>query len=54
MKTIVTREAAARRTARTSNTPHAVTAPNTPKAPDQVWPGFTRAQLRDLVIEQIG
>lgn len=54
MKTIVNREAATRRELRTPKSPRAAMAPTFAKSPEQVYPGFTRAQLRDLVIEQIG
>jgi hypothetical protein len=54
MKTIVNRETATRREPRMSPTPRVVTMPASSRHLDQVWPGFTRAQLRDLVIDQIG
>ena len=54
MKTTVTREAAHRRQPRMQSS----TRPATPPAPraqsDWAWPGFTRAELRDHIIEQIG
>ncbi len=53
MKTTVTRKAA------TKSAPHMpstfrTTTPARSAQPDWVWPGLTRAQLRDIVIEQIG
>jgi hypothetical protein len=54
MKTTITREAAVRRKPRTASPSRApiTPAPRTPS--DWVWPGLTRAQLRDIVIDQIG
>jgi hypothetical protein len=52
MKTTVTREAAAKRAPRMMSTTK--TSPTRSAQPDWVWPGLTRAQLRDIVIEQIG
>lgn len=53
MKTTVTRKAA------TKSAPHMpstfrATKPARPAQTDWVWPGLTRAQLRDIVIDQIG
>lgn len=47
-----TREAADRRPPHTPVAP--VRAPSVPAQTDWVWPGMTRAELRELVIEQIG
>jgi hypothetical protein len=57
MKTVTIREAADRREPRSTRTTartttHASTLPRS--QPDWVFPGMTRAQMRDLVIEQIG
>lgn len=55
MKTTATREAAARRQARTPAPQRAAHKPahKTAQA-DWAWPGVTRAQLRDHIIEMIG
>lgn len=50
MKTTVTREAAKRAPRMPTHIP---TRP-VRQAQAEVWPGLTRAQLRDIVIEQIG
>lgn len=52
MKTTVTRDAAAKRAPRMISTTK--TSPVRPTQSDWVWPGLTRAQLRDIVIDQIG
>lgn len=52
MKTTFTREAAASYAPRPQKTARAMTAPVA--ARDYAWPGITRAQLRDHIIEQIG
>ncbi len=55
MKTTVTREAAVRRHEPRALSPSRNPVPPTPRAAsDWVWPGLTRAQLRDIVIDQIG
>lgn len=56
MKTIVTREAAAKRAPRTTSSFHTATPPARPlqSQADWAWPGLTRAELREHVIEQIG
>lgn len=53
MKTTVTREAA-KRAPRMNATIRTNTPPTRSAQSDWVWPGLTRAQLRDIVIEQIG
>jgi len=53
MQTTKTREAADRRTPH-SPAPRAQTAHRAPVQTDWAWPGMTRAQLRELVIDQIG
>jgi hypothetical protein len=50
MKTTTLRETAKRAARMTART---FTPPARP-AQAEVWPGLTRAQLRDIVIEQIG
>jgi hypothetical protein len=54
MKTTVTREAAIRREPRNATPSHAKTSSTRPAASDWVWPGLTRAELRAIVIDQIG
>lgn len=54
MKTTVTREAAAKRAPRMNSSFATKSSPVRPAQSDWVWPGLTRAQLRDIVIEQIG
>jgi hypothetical protein len=54
MKTTITREAAIRRTPRKSSPTQAKTPSTRPAASDWVWPGLTRADLRAIVIDQIG
>jgi hypothetical protein len=54
MKTTVTREAVAKRTPRKTTSIRTNTAPTRAAQSDWVWPGLTRAQLRDIVIDQIG
>lgn len=54
MKTNVTEKAAAKR-ARRMTSPSTTPNPTTHSNPsDWVWPGLTRAQLREIVIDQIG
>ncbi|WP_454715232.1 hypothetical protein [Caulobacter segnis] len=53
MKTTVTREAAKRAPRKTTSI-RTNTAPTRAAQSDWVWPGLTRAQLRDIVIDQIG
>lgn len=52
MKTTVTREAATRRDPRFTAPTRAKT--SKPAQTEWAWPGLTRAQLRDHVIEMIG
>ncbi len=52
MKTNVTRKAATKSAPHMTSTFRTMTP--TRKAPAEVWPGLTRAQLRDIVIDQIG
>ncbi|USQ95005.1 hypothetical protein [Caulobacter sp. RL271] len=54
MKTTVTREAAIRSEPRKSSPSHAKPSSTRPAASDWVWPGLTRAELRAIVIDQIG
>lgn len=54
MKTTATREAAVQREPRKSSPVHAKTSSTRPAASDWVWPGLTRAELRAIVIDQIG
>lgn len=54
MKTTVIRETAAQRAPRKTATLHTITPPTRAAQSDWVWPGLTRAQLRDIVIDQIG
>lgn len=49
-----TRGTADRRPSRILATPAAPQARAAPAQTDFVWPGMTRAQLREMVIEQIG
>ncbi len=53
MKTNVTRKPAVKSAPRMPSTFHAAT-PARPVQSDWAWPGLTRAELRALVIEQIG
>lgn len=53
MKTTVTRAAAAKRAPRMISTTTKTSSARSAQ-PDWVWPGLTRAQLRDIVIDQIG
>lgn len=52
MKTIMTREAAPKRAPRMPNLAHKT--PTHRQVQTEVWPGLTRAQLREIVIDQIG
>jgi|GEM_PF-2546883 len=54
MQTLKTRERSDRRAAQTLMAPPASPARRAPAQTDVVWPGMTRAQLREMVIEQIG
>lgn len=54
MKTNVTREAAHRRAPRNASPTQTTTSSTRPAASDWVWPGLTRADLRAIVIDQIG
>jgi len=54
MKTTVTREAAVRREPRKSSPDQTKISSTRPAASDWVWPGLTRAELRAIVIDQIG
>lgn len=54
MHTLKTRETAERRAPRTPMAPTPKMARRAPAQTDEVWPGMTRAQLREMVIEQIG
>jgi hypothetical protein len=58
MKTNVTRAAALHRAPRISSptqSPSRTAQPTSrPAATDWAWPGLTRAELREMVIEQIG
>lgn len=53
MKTTVIRETAKRAPRKTASIRTTV-APTRAAQSDWVWPGLTRAQLRDIVIDQIG
>lgn len=53
MHTTKAREAAERRS-QTQPAPRNHTPRRAPVQTDWVWPGMTRAQLREMVIEQIG
>lgn len=54
MKTTVTRETHAKRAPRMISSSTTKTSPARSAQSDWVWPGLTRAQLRDIVIDQIG
>jgi uncharacterized protein YcbK (DUF882 family) len=54
MKTTATREAAARRQPRTPAQRAAHKPAHKTAQADWAWPGVTRAQLRDHIIEMIG
>jgi len=60
MKTNVTRAAALQRAPRIASTSHvqslsrAAQPASRPATSDWAWPGLTRAELREMVIEQIG
>lgn len=54
MHTLKTRETAERRAPRTPMAPSPKMARVAPAQTDEVWPGMTRAELREMVIEQIG
>lgn len=54
MKNIVTREAAVRRQPRANSQGHAKATTTPPAATEWAWPGFTRAELRAHIIDQIG
>jgi hypothetical protein len=53
MKTNVTRKAATKSAPHMPSTFRTATPVRSTQA-DWVWPGLTRAQLRDIVIDQIG
>lgn len=53
MKTNVTRKPATKSAPHMPSTFRAAT-PSRPAQTDWAWPGLTRAELRELIIEQIG